>query len=428
MSTHDRTATSSPTEPIRTARGSVALVGGYVVPIASPPLDGATVLVEDGVVTAVGTDVVVPDGVRVVDARGRWVLPGFVEAHAHMGVAEEAEGWAGQDTNEMTDPDGSALRAVDGINVEDEGFRDALVGGVTSAVVKPGSGNPIGGRTVAVKTWGGRTVDEQVIRYDVSVKSALGENPKRVYGDRKQLPSTRLGVAAVIRKAFVDAQSYVARRDAATAKGEPFDRDLGKETLAAVLAGELAWDQHTHRADDIATALRLADEFGYRLVVNHGTDGAAVADVLAERDVPVIFGPLFTSRSKVELRDRSIAHLGVLARAGVRVAITTDHPVVPINFLVHQASLAVKEGLDRDTALRALTVNPASFMGLADRVGALAPGLDGDVVVWSGDPLDVTSRAEQVFVTGTEVYTWDRTARDGLGAGRVRERAERFHR
>jgi len=193
-----------------------------------------------------------------------------------------------------------------------------------------------------------------------------------------------------------------------------------------VLAGELAWDQHTHRADDIATALRLADEFGYRLVVNHGTDGAAVADVLAERDVPVIFGPLFTSRSKVELRDRSIAHLGVLARAGVRVAITTDHPVVPINFLVHQASLAVKEGLDRDTALRALTVNPASFMGLADRVGALAPGLDGDVVVWSGDPLDVTSRAEQVFVTGTEVYTWDPTDRGGLGAGHVRERAERF--
>jgi len=219
MSTHDRTATSSPTEPIRTARGSVALVGGYVVPVASPPLEGATVLVEDGVVTAVGTDVVVPDGVRVVDARGRWVLPGFVEAHAHMGVAEEAEGWAGQDTNEMTDPDGSALRAVDGINVEDEGFRDALVGGVTSAVVKPGSGNPIGGRTVAIKTWGGRTVDEQVIRYDVSVKSALGENPKRVYGDRKQLPSTRLGVAAVIRKAFVDAQSYAARRDARGRQG-----------------------------------------------------------------------------------------------------------------------------------------------------------------------------------------------------------------
>jgi imidazolonepropionase-like amidohydrolase len=348
------------------------------------------------------------------------VLPGFVEAHGHLGVHEEGEGWAGDDVNEMTDPNGAGLRAIDGINIDEVGFRDALAGGVTSVVVKPGSGNPIGGQTVAIKTWGGRTVDEQVISDAVSVKSALGENPKRVYGDKKSLPSTRLGVAHVIRKAFVDAQNYVARRDAAQAKGEPFDRDLAKETLARVLAGELVWDQHTHRADDIATAIRLSEEFGYRLVVNHGTEGALIADVLAEKDVPVIFGPLFTSRSKVELRNRAIANLGRLAAAGVRVAITTDHPVVPINFLVHQASLAVKEGLDRDVALRALTVNPASFLGLSDRVGALAEGLDGDVVVWSGDPLDVNSRAEHVFITGTEVYTWE------AGAGRVLERSERF--
>lgn len=409
-----------------TTRNSIAITNGYVVPVASAPLENATVLVEDGVITAVGQDVVVPDGVRTVDAGGRWVLPGFVEAHGHMGVMEEAEGWAGNDTNEMTDPNGAALRALDAINIEDEGFRDALVGGVTSAVIKPGSGNPIGGQTVAIKTWGGRTVDEQVIREAVSVKSALGENPKRVYGDQKKLPSTRLGVANVIRKAFVDAQNYVAKRDAAEAKGEPFDRDLAKETLGRVLAGELYWDQHTHRADDIATALRLADEFGYRLVINHGTDGAAVADVLAERDVPVIFGPLITSRSKIELRNRDIANLGALARAGVRVAITTDHPVVPINFLVHQASLAVKEGLDRDVAIQALTTNPAAFLGLDDRIGSLRPGLDGDVVIWSGDPLEVTSRAENVFVTGTEVYTWDRSAAGGRGAGTVVERGERF--
>lgn len=412
------------TQPIRTTRGSVALVNAYVVPVTSAPVERGTVLVEDGVITAVGADVVVPAGVRTLDAGGRWVLPGFVEAHGHLGVHEEGEGWAGEDVNEMTDPNGAALRAIDGINVEEEGFRDALAGGVTSAVVKPGSGNPIGGQTVAIKTWGGRTVDEQVISDAVSVKSALGENPKRVYGDKKALPSTRLGVAAVIRKAFVDAQNYAARRAAAEAKGEPFDRDLAKETLARVLAGELVWDQHTHRADDIATAIRLSEEFGYRLVVNHGTEGALVADVLAEKDVPVIFGPLFTSRSKVELRHRAIANLGRLAAAGVRVAITTDHPVVPINFLVHQASLAVKEGLDREVALRALTVNPASFLGLDSRVGALAPGLDGDVVVWSGDPLDVTSRAEHVFVTGTEVYTWDPEAR----TGRVVERSERFAR
>ncbi|MEU2200678.1 amidohydrolase [Isoptericola sp. NPDC019482] len=416
------------TSPIRTARSSVAITHGYVVPVDGLPVENGTVLIRDGVIEAVGADVAVPDGVPTLDAGGRWVLPGFVESHGHVGVHEEAEGWAGDDTNEKTGPDGSHLRALDAINVEDEGFRDALAGGVTSVVVKPGSANPIGGQTVAIKAWGGRTVDEQVISDAVSVKSALGENPKRVYGEQKKQPSTRLGVAAVIRQAFLDAQHYAAQRDAAEAKGEPFARDLGKETLARVLAGELAWDQHTHRADDIATALRLADEFGYRLVVNHGTDGAAIADVLAERDVPVIYGPLLTSRSKVELRDRDVANLARLAAAGVRVAITTDHPVVPINFLVHQASFAVKEGLDPRVALEALTVNPASFLGLDDRVGALTPGLDGDVVVWSGDPLDVGSRAEHVFVTGVEVYTWDRDADGGRGAGRVRERRERFAR
>ncbi|WP_022881960.1 amidohydrolase [Gryllotalpicola ginsengisoli] len=406
---------------IRTARGSVAIVNARLVPVASDEIENGTIVVTDGVISALGADVPVPDGVPVVDAGGKPVYPGFIEAHGHLGVHEEAEGWAGNDTNEMTDPNGAGLRAIDGINIEDEGFRDALIGGVTSAVIKPGSGNPIGGQTVAIKTWGGRTVDEQVISDAVSVKSALGENPKRVYGDKKQLPSTRLGVAAVIRAAFVEAQNYRAKRDAAAAKGDPFDRDLAKETLVRVLDGELAWDQHTHRADDIATALRLADEFGYRLVINHGTEGAELADVLAERDVPVIFGPLFTSRSKVELRKRAIANLGRLAAAGVRVAITTDHPVVPINFLIHQASLAVKEGLDPKTAIEALTVNPASFLGLRDRVGALEPGLDGDLVIWSGDPLDVNSRAEQVFITGTRVYTWDASS-----GGAVVERSSRF--
>ncbi|HLV03455.1 amidohydrolase [uncultured Georgenia sp.] len=399
--------TTSP-QPRRTRTSSVAVTGGRVVPVDGEPIDGGTVLVVDGVITAVGRDVAVPEGVPVVDARGSWVLPGFVEAHAHLGVHEEGEGWAGADVNEMTDPDGAALRALDAINIEEEGFRDALLGGVTAAVVKPGSGNPIGGQTVAVKTWGGRTVDEQVFRERVSVKAALGENPKRVYGDKKALPSTRLGVAKVIRDAFVRAQNYIAKRDHALAEGKPVERDLGLEALAAVLEGELIWDQHTHRHDDIATAIRLAEEFGYRLVVNHGTDGARIADVLAEKDVPVIFGPMLTSRSKVELRDRDIANLVRLAEAGVKVAITTDAPVVPINFLVHQASFAVKEGLDRDVALRALTVNPAQMLGLDDRVGALRPGLDGDVVVWSGDPLDVFSRVQRVFITGTEVYSAER--------------------
>ena len=401
---------------------SIAIVNGYVVPVAQEPIENGVVLIQHGVIQAVGpaSDVAVPDGVTVVDAAGRWVLPGFIEAHGHVGIHEEANGPAGDDTNEMTTPNTAAVRAIDAINIDDEGFRDALSGGVTSVVVKPGSGNPIGGQTVAIKTWGGRTIDEQVIHEAVSVKSALGENPKRVYGAKNVTPSTRLGVAMVIREAFVAAQNYRAKRDDALLEGKPFDRDLALETLVRVLDGELAWDQHTHRHDDIATALRLADEFGYRLVVNHGTEAHKIADVLAERDIPVIFGPMFTSRSKVELRDRAIANLATLAKAGVRVAITTDHPVVPINFLVYQAALAVKDGLPRETALEALTVNPAAFLRLDDRVGSLTPGLDGDVVIWSGDPLDVTSRAERVYIGGAEVFRWED------GQGRVVERAERF--
>ncbi|MGO4300108.1 amidohydrolase [Leifsonia sp. RAF41] len=401
---------------------TIAIVNGYVVPVSQEPIENGVVVVRDGVIEAVGAagDVRVPDGVPVIDAAGKWVLPGFIESHGHVGIHEEANGPAGDDTNEMTTPNTAAVRAIDAINIDDEGFRDALSGGVTSVVVKPGSGNPIGGQTVAIKTWGGRIIDEQVIHEAVSVKSALGENPKRVYGGKNQTPSTRLGVAMIIREAFVAAQNYRTQRDNAELEGKPFDRDLSKETLVRVLDGELAWDQHTHRHDDIATALRLADEFGYRLVVNHGTEAHKIADVLAERDIPVIFGPMFTSRSKVELRDRAIANLAVLAQAGVRVAITTDHPVVPINFLIYQAALAVKDGLPRQTALEALTVNPAAFLRLDDRVGSLTPGLDGDVVVWSGDPLDVNSRAERVFIGGAEVYSWED------GQGRVVERSERF--
>ncbi|RKT52352.1 amidohydrolase [Saccharothrix australiensis] len=381
---------------------NVAITGGHVVPVAGEPVEGGTVLIRDGRIVAVGADVAVPDDVPVVSAEGAWVLPGFVEAHGHLGVHEEGEGWAGQDTNEMTDPNGARLRALDAINPADTGFADALAGGVTTAVIKPGSGNVIGGRTVAVKCWG-RTVDEMLVREPVSVKSALGENPKRVYGEQKKIPSTRQGVAAVIRDAFTRAQDYAERKAAADG---PFERDNTLEVLSRVLDGSLPWCQHCHRADDIATALRLAEEFGYRLVVNHGTEGHLVADLLAERGVPVIVGPLFTTRSKVELRSRSLRTPGVLARAGVEIAITTDHPVVPINFLVHQATLAVKEGLDRDVALASITANPARIMGLDDRVGSLRPGLDGDVVIWSGDPLDVMSRALRVFVQGREVYRY----------------------
>jgi imidazolonepropionase-like amidohydrolase len=387
---------------------SVAITGGRVVPVTGPPLEAGTVLITDGKITAIGADVPVPDGVPVLDAAGKWVLPGFIEAHGHVGVHEEAEGWAGSDTNEMTDPVTANVRALDAINPADLGFRDAVGGGVLAVNVNPGSGNPIGGQTCALKCWG-RTVDEMLLRAPAGLKSALGENPKRVYGEQKKTPSTRLGVAAVIRGAFVEASNYLARIAAEEDKPEherkPVDRDLKLEALGLVLRREIPWRQHCHRADDIATALRIADEFGYELVIDHGTEAHLVADLLAARGVPVIIGPLFTSRSKVELRNRSLANPGKLAQAGVTIAITTDHPVVPINFLVHQASLSVKYGLDRDVAIEALTINPARIIGVAERLGSLEPGKDGDVVVWSGDPLDVLSRVEHAYQDGREIYT-----------------------
>lgn len=411
------------TAPASTPPTTLAITGGHVVPVSSPPIPGGTVLITDGMIVAVGKDIAIPGDARVVDASGSWVLPGFVEAHGHLGVHEDGEGWSGNDTNEMTDPNGARFRALDGIDIEEVGFRDALRGGVTTVVVKPGSGNPIGGRTVAIKTWGGRTVDEQIVADAVSVKSALGENPKRVYGDRKALPSTRLGVAAVLRDAFVAAKNYAAKRAAAATEGKPFDRNLTHETLAAVLDGELIWDQHVHRHDDIATAIRLSEEFGYHLVINHGTEAHKIADVLAEKNIPVIFGPMLTSRSKVELRDRAIRNLATVAAAGVKVAITTDHPVVPIELLVLQATLAVRAGLPAETALEALTVNPAEILGLDGRVGALAEGRDGDVVLWSGDPLSIDSQVRQVFIGGREVLRPSETGVDGVD---VVERSERF--
>jgi len=395
-------------------------VGGRVIPVEGEPIEGGTVLLRDGKIAAVqGPGSAVPSGTVVVDATGKWVLPGFIDAHAHAGVAEEAEGWAGQDTNERTDPNSAHVRALDAINPADLGFRDAISGGVLAVNVNPGSANPIGGQSVAIKCWG-RTVDEMVLREPAGLKSALGENPKRVYGERNETPSTRLGTAAVIRGAFVAAQNYQAKLAASasdsSAERAVVERDLKLEALSLVLRREIPWRQHCHRADDIATAMRMAREFGYELVIDHGTEAYLLAGQIAAASIPVVIGPLFTSRSKVELRNRSLANPGRLAAAGVTIAITTDHPVVPIHFLIHQATLAVKEGLDPVTALRAVTINPARIIGVDSRIGSLAVGKDADVVIWSGDPLDVMSRAELAFVDGREIYRYDYGLRDGVFA------------
>ncbi|MEE1652053.1 amidohydrolase [Brachybacterium sp. J144] len=390
---------AAPTAPIAPSASAsartFAITGAHVVPIEGEPFDG-TVLVQDGRIAALGPGVELPEDLPVIDADGAWLLPGFVDAHVHLGVDEEGEGWAGDDTNEMTDPVMAAARAIDAVNPLDIGFDDAIIGGVTAVNVNPGSGNPIGGLAVALRTHG-RVVDEMVLRSPSGLKAALGENPKRVYGERKQTPSTRLGVALTIRQAFATARAW-SRKPV-----EERDADLVSEALTRVLEREIPWRQHAHRADDIATALRLAEEFGYRLVLDHGTESYLIADRVAAAGVPVLYGPLIVSRSKVEVRHRTPAAPGLLTAAGVEVSIITDHPVVPIEFLVHQAALAVKHGMAPADALRAITLHPARVLGLEDRIGSLAAGKEADLVLWEGDPLDVRHRTLRVWQGGREV-------------------------
>lgn len=378
---------------------STAITHAHIVPIEGEPFDGA-LLVQDGRITDLGPDLEIPADAEVLDAEGGWLLPGFIDAHVHLGVAEEGEGWAGEDINEMTDPVMAAARAIDAINPVEIGFDDAIIGGITAVNVNPGSGNPIGGLAVAIRTHG-RVVDEMVLRSPSGLKAALGENPKRVYGERKQTPSTRLGVALTIRQAFAKARAWSAK------PADERDADLVSEALTRVLEREIPWRQHSHRADDIATALRIAEEFGFELVLDHGTEAYLIADRIAAAGVPVLYGPLIVSRSKVEVRHRTPKAPGILTAAGVKVSIITDHPVVPIEFLVDQAALAVKHGMAPADALRAITLNPAEVLGIADRLGSLAPGKDADLVLWEGDPLDTRNRTLRVWQQGREVMRRD---------------------
>jgi imidazolonepropionase-like amidohydrolase len=404
---------SQPTPPV------VAVVGGHLVPVVGAPIPGGTLLIADGRILGIGdAQLEVPSEAQVIDATGRWVVPGLIDAHTHVGICEEGNGWAGNDTNETTEAVTAQVRAIDAIDPADLAFADAVAGGVLAVNVNPGSANPIGGQTVALRTWG-RTVDEMVLRHPSGMKSALGENPKRFHGEKGRMPNTRLGTAAVIRAALAKAADYQAKWDrAGTSDDAGPDRDLVSEALGPVLRRELPWRQHVHRADDIATALRIRDEFGYELVIDHGTEAHLLAELLAERGVPVIIGPLLVSRSKVEVVNRSFDNPGILSRAGVTIALMTDHPVVPIEHLITQAALSVRAGLDPEAALQAMTINPARILGIDDRLGSLEVGKDADFCLWTGNPLDLTQRVSAAYLAGREIYRWDPDRRHGVWARR----------
>jgi imidazolonepropionase-like amidohydrolase len=286
----------------------------------------------------------------------------------------------------------------------DLGFSDALAAGVTTVVTSPGSANVIGGEMVALKTFG-EVTDEMVVRFPAGLKAALGENPKRNYGKDKKTPATRMASAALLREALVKARDYLDRlAKAGEGKGDPPARDLKMEAVARVLNGEIPLRVHAHRADDIMTAVRIAREFNLRLILEHCTEGHLIASRLAALGIPAVVGPVITNRAKVELQNRSLETAAALFKAGVQVAIMTDHPVVPIQYLALSAGLAVRGGLDENRALEAITSAAAGITGLSDRVGSLTPGLDADIVVWEGHPFDLRSRVRQVYLEGELVF------------------------
>lgn len=363
-----------------------------------------TVLIDDeGKISAIG-DVEIPAGAEVIDGEGKVLMPGMIDAHGHAGVYEESLGWEGSDGNEAVDPVTPHLRALDGINPHDEGIKEALAGGVTAMCVVPGSANVIGGQGVVIHMYG-NTVDEMVIG-EGGLKIAFGENPKRVYSGQKKSPSTRMATAAVLRENLVRAQNYMAKLEKAEADPDKVpERDLKLDVLARVLKREIPVRAHAHRADDIITALRIADEFNLDIIIEHCTEGHKIVDELSRRNVRATVGPTMTNRSKVELRDRSFATLKALWEGGVEFSITMDHPVLPVNYLPIAAALAVKAGLPREEALKAITLNPAKILGIDDRYGSIEPGKMGDLVLWSGDPLDIMSKVEKVLIHGKVVYT-----------------------
>ena len=382
------------------------IINGIVHTMDGQTIPRGFVAVSGGKIARVGAMEDCPDHWEgeTVDAGGDHVLPGFIDAHSHLGMFGDAVGFEGDDGNEATDPCTPHLRAIDGVNPMDRCFRDARLAGVTTVLTGPGSANPISGQFVAMKT-AGRWLDDMVIKAPAAMKLALGENPKLTYHERHEGPITRMATAAVIRENLAKAVEYRDKleRAAADPDEEKPEFDAKLEALLPVVRRELPVHIHAHRADDIATGIRICKEFGLEYVIVHGTEGHLIANELAREGARVITGPCLGDRSKPELANMSLETPVLLAMAGVKIAICTDHPETPVQYLPLCAAMAVKGGLPADAALAAITIWAAEIGGVAHRVGSLTPGKDGDVVVMSGHPLNWLSRVSAVVVDGRRV-------------------------
>ena len=376
---------------------------GKIKTMVGDDIENGYVLIDDeGKIASVGTDIVETPDMTVIDAKGRLVTPGCVEAHCHIGVHNSAMRWEGADFNERSDPLTPQMRAIDGINPIDETFTLALKHGVTSACTGPGSANVVGGTFAAIKLYGKR-IDKMIIKDPVAMKCAFGENPKGCYGQSgNKAPVTRMATAAMLRELLFKTRNYLNKKE----NGENPAFDMKLEAMIPVIKKEIPLKAHAHRADDIFTSIRIAKEFDVDLTLDHCTDGARIADELASEGYPAFVGPSFGSKTKIELLNKAFTTPAALNAAGVPISIITDAPVIPLEYLPMCAGFAVSAGLPYEEGWKAITVNPATQTGIGDRVGSLEVGKDGDLVIWADDPLRVIgTEAYITVVNGQVVYS-----------------------
>jgi len=382
----------------------ILIKNGKIYTMAGKIYEKGDILVENGKIVAVGESLEAPADAEIIDADGKLVMPGMIDAHCHLGMWEDAIGFEGADGNEAVDPVTPHLRAIDSINPMDRTFEEAREGGITTVCTGPGSANVIGGTFTTIKTCGKR-IDDMIVKEPAAMKVAFGENPKRVYADRKTSPTTRMATAAILREQLFKAREYNEKLE--MAKKDPDKKpefNMKLHALAMVIRKEIPLKAHAHRADDIFTALRIAKEFDVDITLDHCTEGHLIADELAKEGKYVINGPHLTERSKYELKNKTFKTPLALAKAGVKFCITTDHPVIPIQYLPISAGLAAKEGLDEMEALKAITINAAEILGISDRVGSLEKGKDADIVIFDGHPFETTSKTSVVLINGEIVF------------------------
>ncbi|MBW9145980.1 amidohydrolase [Clostridium sp. CM027] len=369
--------------------------------MANKDFENGMILIDHGKIIAIANDVNPPRNAEIIDVKNKFVMPGMIDAHCHLGMWEDGMGFEGADGNEAVDPVTPHLRAIDAINPMDICFKDAIDAGITTVATGPGSANVIGGQFTVIKTYGNR-IDDMIVNECLAMKVAFGENPKRVYHAQKKSPSTRMGTAAILRENLIKAKMYIEKQNKALENPDKMPEfDMKMEALAKVIKKEIPLKAHAHRADDILTALRVAKEFNIDITLDHCTEGHLIIDYLKEGiQKGVILGPSLSNRSKVELKNLTFKTPGILSKAGIKVAIMTDHPVIPLQYLPVCAGIASREGMDEEEALKAITINAAEILGIDGIVGSLEIGKDADIVIYSGHPFDLRSKVALVMVNG----------------------------